>query len=249
MMTEPTVFLGIPVAYLPLIGILLTIISIIINSIGRIQQTSTPVKNANKNRITQTAMSTLLMLTQHPNRQQQRIRLSRRIEIAVISIQTFVLFYAVLLAITLPGLLPKISDQDIRTRLIILVVILFVLVISSLIVPILTLIRLQRRITSRTAKHMTIIVNEEYAQLVQHCLSTLLNMGAALTSVDLEDGLIEAELTTGRMNIRVSKIPGSRHHRLQIHSDTFLPSSFFDGGKNRKNLSDFTREFFEILAG
>src|SRR4030042_1745740 len=115
-----TAFLGIPVAYLPLIGILFTIISIVINSTSRIQQTSTSVKNASKNRITQTAMSTLLMLTQHPNRQQQRIRLSRRIEIAVISMQTFVLFYAVLLAIILPGLLSKISDQDIRTRLIIL---------------------------------------------------------------------------------------------------------------------------------
>jgi hypothetical protein len=233
------------VAYLPLIGILLSIISIITNYASRSQPISTSVKNANKDRITQTAMSTLLMLTRHPNRQQQRIRLSRRIEIVFISIQTLFLFYGVLLAIILPDLLSKISDQDMRTRLIILVVIFFVLVISSLLVPILTLLRLRRRITSRTAKHMTIIVDEEYAQLVQHCLSTLLNMGADLINVDVENGLIEAELTTGRMNIRVSDIPGGRHHRVQIHSDTFLPSSFIDGGKNRKNLSDFTYEFFK----
>jgi hypothetical protein len=254
MMTEPTTFFGIQMEYWQFLGILLTIVSPIVSLAANIylrrrsQRAPASVRNANQNRITQTAMSTLLLLTRHPNLQQQRIHLSRCIEIVVISIQTFVFLYSVVLAIFLPGLLSNVSDQDIKTRLIILVVFLFVLVISSLLMSILTLIRLQRRITSRTAKHMTIIVNEDFVQLMRHCLSTLLNMGADLISFDLEGGLIEAELTTGRMNIRVSKIPGSTHHRVQIHSDTFLPSSFFDDGKNRRNLSAFTHKFFELLA-
>lgn len=252
MLTDQTIILGMPwETWKIILEFVLPFLAAIIGTWiyeywkRRGQQIPVSADRTGQNKITRNMTSTLLLVARHPDFQQQRIRRSRHVEKGVIVGRVLIFGYFIWLTFLLPDLLSKISDQNAKVGLLIVLVILFILSFFPLVWSILTLVWLHRRITSRTAKHMTITINEESIQLLHHCLSTLLNMGADITSFDLVGGFIEAELPSGIMNIRVSTISGSIYHRVQVHSDTFLPSSIIDYGRNARNLSAFTKVFFE----
>ncbi len=205
-------------------------------------------KLKDQDKTTITISSIPLLISRYPTTHQQRIGQFRRAEIVVIFLRLLLFSYAIYLAILLPSLLPKILNQTTRIGLITLLILLFIFTLIPLIWSIMVLIWVRNRITSFTAKHMTIIVNKDKLQLLRCCISALLNMHADIVSLDLRNGFIEAELSTGIINIRVTNVGDGIYSAAQILSDTFLPSNIIDYGRNSKILSFFINSFFECSS-